>query len=184
MIIKRLPFLVSPSVQLNSEKYTAVTEYDNPIQDNFYVTGGTLTFGGGWEKWQLSVKRQQQMMIHYLLVKLRDGSTSPVIFYPVQTMVYPLKTRETPQIYLYRNGIESIHKYLNKDPRLKISFILEDVIERAIKSTASIVDPMHGELDELIELISHKCKIHQDHVASHVTDCQCSSVPCLSENLF
>lgn len=169
MIFRKLPFLVSPHCTISTHRPINITEYENPIQDNFHLTGGALCFGDNWEKWQLCLTAANNLITHSLLAKYDNAHRRPISIYPIYSCMYPITTRELPQTYLYKAGITEVHR-LCGDKNTKLSFILEEILRKAISTTEVVTGNIDTQFDQLLELLTYKLRIHPEGISDHLVD--------------
>lgn len=129
--IRKIPFLISPAVEFNTERPIILPSYQiSNIDEMYYQSGNVLRMKDPWEKYQISVRTGDKIMDHFLLTNVIDKPLGEFPLYPVLTIVQHLSSRKERAIpILHKGGISKIYELLNPHKQYNFLFLGEIFLE-------------------------------------------------------
>lgn len=113
--IRKIPFLISPAVEFNTERPIILPNYQiSTIDEMYYQSGNHLCMSNPWDKYQISLRVGDKIMDHFLLTDVTDKPLGKFPLYPVLTIVQHLYSKKEKAIpILHKRGIEKVYEVLN-----------------------------------------------------------------------
>lgn len=129
--IRKIPFLISPAVEFNTERPIVLPNYQaSTIDEMYYQSGNTVRMKDPWEKYQISLRMGDKVMDHFLLTNVIDKKLGEFPLYPVLTIVQHLNSKKERAVpILHKRGIAKVYELLNYRKPQNFLFLGEIFLE-------------------------------------------------------